>query len=107
MNVTSYDGLSREMEDRLKNSCFTYVVYDTEDISLHQLNDSNNSEQCNNFVIVLDEKYLDTPCNYPFIYYCNTIQELKDIILFVSANEEMFLDTVMYSDDFVSSINEY
>ena len=101
MNAKTYEDLSKQLKDPLKNSHLIYSVYDVDSTNLYQLNnfDIPEDEPVKYFTIVLDEHHKDSPLNHPSTYYCTSIQELKQIILYTIEHEDLYFTTDDYLTD--------
>lgn len=88
-------NMCNKLVSRLAMIPFVVLVYDLSTSTMWQLNRlSDKPTRDTSFTIVLDQLNQDSPVNYPDTYYCNTLDELKQVITFVQENYDMYLDNI-------------
>jgi hypothetical protein len=100
MNETTYNLLKHKLEADLASCSYIYSVYDVATDRLYQLNNYESDQYITKyFNIVLDQNKEKSPVDYPSTYYCTTITELEQIILYTLEHQDLYTNDDYLTED--------
>ena len=94
--MPTISNMCRKLDSKISKIPFIILVWDIENLTFWQLNrpDIRPTKETS-FTIVLDPKYNSSSVLYPDTYYCNTLEELAEIINFVSDSYPLYLENIL------------
>ncbi len=94
--MPTISNMCSKLDSKISKIPFIILVWDIENSTFWQLNrpDIRPTKETS-FTIVFDPKYNSSSVLYPDTYYCNTLEELSEIINFVSDSYPLYLENIL------------